>query len=330
MKSAIGKITEETFDNTLEHCDMEIVDLGSDHIVVLINTESAISDYQESLFLDAKEKVKKYLNENVTIAVSNSLNTNEGLRSIYNRMYEVSNIKFITGEDRIYKEGDYHHYEGIMHFEHEELAIENLIKTVRLGQKEEIERVLKEIIDDLRSFSYEEGKFQLSVIMYQIFRSFNQHTSLTGFHGIQDQLKKFETIDEFKSWMEGELSNIVKNLQKRENSDRKNDLANEIREFINTRLHDPLLTVDMIAGFMSLSVSYTRQVFKEVYDQTLNDYIVKKRMEDVLQLLRTKDWTINTISEYCGFQTKSNFYTMFKKVVGMTPSEYRKKYKENQ
>lgn len=192
MKYAIGKIIEEVYLEQNEACDLEIIDFNGDHIVFLINTNTIIKDTLRSSFMYAKKQIRKFLHIKVTIAVSDPINIHHGLRSLYNKMYEISNINFITGEDRIYQENDYVQYRNILHTDMINVTVEKLIKVVKLGQEDQLKKLLGEIINHLRVFSHEECKFQLSIIMYQLFRSYNQHTSLTGFQGIQAQLGKFE------------------------------------------------------------------------------------------------------------------------------------------
>jgi AraC-like DNA-binding protein len=329
MKFAIGNILEEIIKEKEKDCAVESVDFSSDHIVLLVGLRSMNSEHHKEYLLHAKNQINNYLDINVTIAVSELYKITDDLRPVYDRIYELSNLKFITGEDRIYQENDHDQFNNLMYISSDDVNIEKLIKAVRIGHEEKIKSILDEIMEYMKKISYSECKFQLSLIMYKIIRSYNQHTSLTCFEGIQAQLGKFKTLEEVRQWLESELNHIVKSLKQRKSSNRKIELANEIKEFVDTHIHDPTLSIDMIADHLSLSVSYTRQVYKEAYGHTLSEFILKIRIENVLELLRTTDWNINELAERCGFQTKSNFYTLFKKVVGMTPSQYRDQYKEN-
>ncbi|MFU1797576.1 helix-turn-helix transcriptional regulator [Paenibacillus azoreducens] len=86
-------------------------------------------------------------------------------------------------------------------------------------------------------------------------------------------------------------------------------------------IHDPMLSVD--AEHVSLSKKYVRQLFDEVRGVSLSSYILNARIDKVKELLRNTDLPITDISQQSGFQTKSHFFTAFKKAMGMTPSQYR-------
>lgn len=65
--------------------------------------------------------------------------------------------------------------------------------------------------------------------------------------------------------------------------------------------------------------------FKAIYHMTTWDYINIKRIEDSLTLLKSTDLTVLDIAIKCGFNSTANFSKIFKKITGITPSEYRKK-----
>ena len=61
--------------------------------------------------------------------------------------------------------------------------------------------------------------------------------------------------------------------------------------------------------------------FKKIYGQTPHQYLKTVRIEKAMQLLRTN----LPVSETCyavGFESLGSFSTLFKRIVGATPSEY--------
>ncbi|MDF2878655.1 MAG: hypothetical protein K0S30_1751, partial [Clostridia bacterium] len=71
------------------------------------------------------------------------------------------------------------------------------------------------------------------------------------------------------------------------------------------------------------STGYLRKWFKEYSGGSISDYILKQRLESVKNLLEQTDWAVMEIAERTGFQTKSHFFTVFKKHTGATPNDYR-------
>ena len=82
-----------------------------------------------------------------------------------------------------------------------------------------------------------------------------------------------------------------------------------------------------LADVLHLSSSKLSQVFNLYLGQNYYDYINRYRLDEFKKLIEAgenKRYTITALSERCGFK-KSNFFSTFRKVEGMTPAEYLKK-----
>jgi AraC-like DNA-binding protein len=58
---------------------------------------------------------------------------------------------------------------------------------------------------------------------------------------------------------------------------------------------------------------------------TFSDYVMRQRIETAGNMLRYSDYSSTEISEILAFSSQSYFIRCFRKVYGMTPSEYRRK-----
>ncbi len=68
--------------------------------------------------------------------------------------------------------------------------------------------------------------------------------------------------------------------------------------------------------------------FQELYKETVNSYIQKKRLSSSKKLLVTTNLNICEIIGELGLTSKSHFSKIFKEKYHMSPSEYRKKFKK--
>lgn len=110
----------------------------------------------------------------------------------------------------------------------------------------------------------------------------------------------------------------------------KNNSLNSYSQLVQkvlTRV-DTDLTVDLSlkahANLLNTNPSYLSTLFKKEVGMTLTDYVTKKRIEHAIFLLNTTQMQVQTIAEHCGIQDVNYFTKTFKKLVGMTPKEYRK------
>lgn len=90
--------------------------------------------------------------------------------------------------------------------------------------------------------------------------------------------------------------------------------------FIDQHFSDSI-DLDMIAEEAFFSKFHFIRQFKKVYGKTPYQYLTKVRIEEAVQLLKSG----LSVSEVCyavGFESLSSFSGLFKRRVGLTPSEY--------
>ena len=97
-------------------------------------------------------------------------------------------------------------------------------------------------------------------------------------------------------------------------------------QFISSNINVHL-TVSSIAEHFQISRSYLSTVFKNEIGLTIRDYIASRKIEVAKNLLGFTKMPISQISNYLCFSSQAHFQTVFKKITGVTPSNYRKKVK---
>jgi YesN/AraC family two-component response regulator len=84
------------------------------------------------------------------------------------------------------------------------------------------------------------------------------------------------------------------------------------------------VSVPEIASELYVSHMYLSQLFRDVTGTSVINYIVKFRIEKAKEMLEESDRPIYGIAESVGFHDIKHFSKTFKKVVGTSPSAYRK------
>lgn len=85
---------------------------------------------------------------------------------------------------------------------------------------------------------------------------------------------------------------------------------------------DTDLSLDYVCSVSNVSRAYFNRIFLKEYGTTPVKYIQKKRIEKAMILVGSGDYTREEIAALCGFKDIKYFYTVFKKVTGMTTKEY--------
>ena len=89
------------------------------------------------------------------------------------------------------------------------------------------------------------------------------------------------------------------------------------------------ITLKEIAAFSNLSVTSFCRYFKLMTKKTYYDFLIEIRISHACRLLIENKVPTEMICFECGFNNVSNFYRHFKKVAGITPMEYKKRYLSN-
>ena len=84
------------------------------------------------------------------------------------------------------------------------------------------------------------------------------------------------------------------------------------------------LSLDSISSQFFISNYYLSHKFKDITGFTLTDYIHMTRIRNVQTMLLNTSTPITDISMQCGFTSFSQFNRVFRKLVGMSPSDYRR------
>lgn len=96
-------------------------------------------------------------------------------------------------------------------------------------------------------------------------------------------------------------------------------------DYIYKHMHNRI-TVNDLADYTELSVSYLSRLFKKELGVSVSDYIREKKIERAQNLLRYSNYSFIEISNYLAFSSQSHFIQTFEKYVGLTPKKYRDKY----
>ncbi|MCF4172381.1 helix-turn-helix domain-containing protein [Vibrio sp. McD22-P3] len=109
-----------------------------------------------------------------------------------------------------------------------------------------------------------------------------------------------------------------------------NERAREITSLLDSKIRedrlylDPELTLSKLTRKLGIPAKQISIAVNQVHEKNISKIINGYRIEHAKLSLDTSQDTITQIFMNSGFQTKSNFNREFSRVMGMTPSEYRK------
>ncbi len=111
-----------------------------------------------------------------------------------------------------------------------------------------------------------------------------------------------------------------------ENNDEK--LLGRIMKVINANLSNSELNIDMVCQEVGISRVHLHRKMKELTNQTPHDFIKNLRLKQAARLLRQKGQSVTEVMYRCGFNSATSFSTIFKKMYGLSPRDYKRENEE--
>ncbi len=97
----------------------------------------------------------------------------------------------------------------------------------------------------------------------------------------------------------------------------------DLKNYIEQNIHRTI-TLDELANKTNLNKTYFIKRFKFLFEETPINYILNMRIEKAKKLIVSENLSIQEISERVGFNSLHYFSMMFKKIEGLSPTEYQK------
>lgn len=104
-----------------------------------------------------------------------------------------------------------------------------------------------------------------------------------------------------------------------------NTVSERIKYYLDAHYLEDI-NLEIIAKNLHLNKFYLSHCFKNYMGISPMQYINKRRISEAQMLLISTKLTITEISFRCGFNNSNYFQTTFKKAIGITPGQYRKKW----
>lgn len=96
----------------------------------------------------------------------------------------------------------------------------------------------------------------------------------------------------------------------------------QIRRYIEKTYYENI-TLASLAGAYHVDASYLSRMFSKKYGETITAFLTRVRMEHAVELMQDQEKKLETISFLVGYDDYNYFSRVFRKKMGVSPSEYR-------
>ena len=117
------------------------------------------------------------------------------------------------------------------------------------------------------------------------------------------------------------LGQLARELEEPEVTPAKMKYAQQVKQHLLEHYREPI-GIEQLGKLIQRSPNYTTALFKEVFGQSPIRYMHQLRLREACNLLLHSDMTVADIAQYLGYYDPSYFFRMFRKTIGMSPSEF--------
>ena len=141
-------------------------------------------------------------------------------------------------------------------------------------------------------------------------------------------IKAFDYL--LKPWKEERLFELINTAIENVRSMQKTDSIvhsqkDVIKDYIDRNYKKDISAKD-VAGILGYSDVYFSKVFKQLFDDNFINYLTKIRIDRAKVLLKDVSFNIKEVGKSVGYADSNYFTKVFKRSVGMSPSEYRNRH----
>lgn len=99
------------------------------------------------------------------------------------------------------------------------------------------------------------------------------------------------------------------------------------QKHIETYYYKEDLSLQELADTIQISPTYLSRLLKNEIGVSFIEYLIQVRVEKAIQIMSDPTVKLYEVAQRVGYNNQHYFSTAFKKVVGLSPAEYRKKGK---
>lgn len=268
------------------------------------------------------------LKSSVTAAVGQICANTDALHTSYEEAVNAMEYRSILGSGQVLYINDIEpcSEENILVTEHE---FQNLVHAVKLGNRDETNAAIAQIMDSIRKEPISPGQYHLLFMellseLMKIGRAYKLHPNqIFGEHaGSWQELYRMVTVDELEGWLQEVCTNL-RHVLRHERRDSAARLTEQAKAYIEEHYKESDLSADSLCRCLNVSAAYFSTIFKREVGMSFVAYLTKIRLEHALELLRTTEDKTYIIASRVGYMEPNYFSYVFKKQYGISPSKYR-------
>ena len=297
-------------------------------VIALINHESAVNSHKvNELCREIIHSLNKYLKLSLSIGIGNSFSHMQDMPNAYMESYIAALQRIVLGSDRVIEFRQVPDSNRITFFLTDDYKM-RLVNYVKEGNARRCCEIVDRIFGQIEAGKLPYKNIKVLYIDLLLLLSKTVKEAGGSWEKIfredvfsEEYLLRCISLDSLKALVKSHVAIICGYISGLAKSEGKK-VIDEIKEYIDNYYYSEVNLTEL-AGKYYLNSNYLGQLFKTESGENFVDYLTRKRIEKSVDLLLNTEFHTYKVGEMVGYVNPKYFCDVFKKVVGMTPSQFR-------
>ncbi|MBO4267704.1 MAG: response regulator [Lachnospiraceae bacterium] len=309
-------------------------DLEGRAILIMSDSEEKIADIQTDMIAKIEDVFKDYGHVRFCGGIGKAVNRMSRLNeSFEDAGCALANRFFVTGNGffKANRDADREHHVTDSSFDMSNIDAKridknNVTKFLKLGNLDEIPFYVEEFVNSVGADAFNSYIFRQYIAMDVFFAvsAFVEELPPRKKTDAITEVSKdsLENVDSVKEYITELIESAIK-CRDSIASNRYMEIVDEAVKYIEENFADEELSLNQLASHVNVSPNHLSTIFSQQTGHTFIKYLTEYRMNKAKEMLKCTSMRSSEISEAVGYKDPHYFSYMFKKTVGMTPTNYR-------
>lgn len=311
---------------TLHNTNNTIGPLITNRICILISGDAGLSDSNpKEDFIGIGNLIANSLNKKYKTSVSLGIGSVQSINSLYTSFLEALNCLHYSNPGQIVYFQDVIKTDYTQDFDYLE-AEKYMLDSIRLHKIEAFDYfgLLMDWVQPMNEETKRNKILEILVLASHTMRIDSQSDNSFNYMGNMKELMELSG-DQLKEWAFQSFIKITGFVKPQNSIDYSNRIVQTTKEYLESHYADDI-SLDDIAEQVNISPQYFSKLIKKTTGFNFIDWLSMLRVKKAKELLTDSNFTVKEVCFMVGYKDPNYFSRIFKKRIGITPSEYVKSY----
>ncbi|GMQ61077.1 response regulator transcription factor [Vallitalea maricola] len=311
---------------------------NNNRIIIVFNSSQYLSPMENRSIISVtlqviQNNVNYHLNIPLTSSIGITVDSIYRLYSSYTEALSALECKYTLGKNNTYDINDLDYIQPEFYYPFDTSGY--LLEAIKAGEVNSIKQTLSNIstlLKNQETLTWVNIKLIFIEIITSILKvvvKTSDVSSSTWEEGISlyDTIEKMDTIDEIVANVQSFCIKASEKLALTRNNSNYNIIA-KVKDYIDNNYEQEELSLNSAADYASVSSVYLSSLFKKETGINFKTYLINKRMDKAIHLIKSTNFKTYEIAHLVGFSNPHYFSVSFRKYTGKSPTDYRKSLEE--